>query len=366
MPPPAIPPAVLRKQYRRTSLLYHPDKNPSPDAAATFHLLTTGFDILSDPTTKAAYDNARAASLARKRRAETLNVNRRAMKEELEERERSAKRARTDEAREEHEFRTKLEKLKQEGAMLRKKREEALRKAEIESDDDDDDDVDDGEKQNKAQLGVEQESRKAAANNADAAEAATREFSDLERTIRVRWNPKKVSVAHDQKTLHNMFMRFGKIADCVVTPDSSDATKQKKLRMALLVFEDVHAAAVAVADFAAAEFGGLKDVSWAAGQAPNGLVAEAPPKTPSISKQSTSDLNNKNTTPPTFSFSKRGTPRFTSFTAVGASSAATLKGSSSSNRSSSYENATLLRMREMEKKRLEEDIRSSEAEHENS
>ncbi|KAH8144677.1 uncharacterized protein LAJ45_11270 [Morchella importuna] len=76
-------PSALRKAFRQQSLKWHPDKNPDPAAAETFHLLTVAYDVLSDPGTRAAYDAARNARLARKRRTEAFDVDRRRMKEDL-------------------------------------------------------------------------------------------------------------------------------------------------------------------------------------------------------------------------------------------------------------------------------------------
>ncbi|OSX72587.1 hypothetical protein BU14_0422s0019 [Porphyra umbilicalis] len=46
----------LRRAYRRLALKVHPDKNPAPGAEAAFQKLTTAYEVLSDPTRRAAYD----------------------------------------------------------------------------------------------------------------------------------------------------------------------------------------------------------------------------------------------------------------------------------------------------------------------
>ncbi|PUU73856.1 hypothetical protein B9Z19DRAFT_1068656 [Tuber borchii] len=122
-----LTPALLRKLYRQAALKWHPDKNSSPEAVELFRLLPIARDVLSDPATRVAYDNARNARLARKRRNEASDANRKRMQEELESRERKAKRARADGEDAEAQRSQLLEKLRAEGAELRRKKEKAVR-----------------------------------------------------------------------------------------------------------------------------------------------------------------------------------------------------------------------------------------------
>ena len=48
---------TIKKAFRREIALYHPDKNKSESAKAHFNLLVEGFDILSNPEKRKAYDD---------------------------------------------------------------------------------------------------------------------------------------------------------------------------------------------------------------------------------------------------------------------------------------------------------------------
>lgn len=47
---------TIKKAFRNEIARYHPDKNKSEDARAHFELLVEGFDILSHPEKRKAYD----------------------------------------------------------------------------------------------------------------------------------------------------------------------------------------------------------------------------------------------------------------------------------------------------------------------
>jgi curved DNA-binding protein CbpA len=55
--------ADIKKAYRQKAAFYHPDRNPAPDAALHFQAVQKAYDVLSDETTRQAYDDNRRRNL---------------------------------------------------------------------------------------------------------------------------------------------------------------------------------------------------------------------------------------------------------------------------------------------------------------
>jgi hypothetical protein len=49
--------ADIKSAYRKLALQFHPDRNPSPDAASIFREIKEAYEVLSDPQRKWLYDN---------------------------------------------------------------------------------------------------------------------------------------------------------------------------------------------------------------------------------------------------------------------------------------------------------------------
>lgn len=49
-------PDEIKSAYRKASLKWHPDKNPSPDATAMFQRIGEAYTTLSDPSARSTYD----------------------------------------------------------------------------------------------------------------------------------------------------------------------------------------------------------------------------------------------------------------------------------------------------------------------
>lgn len=54
----AATPQEVKQAYRKLSLKYHPDKNPDPEATATFLKISNAYEILGDESRRADYDYA--------------------------------------------------------------------------------------------------------------------------------------------------------------------------------------------------------------------------------------------------------------------------------------------------------------------
>jgi len=54
---------LIKAAYRKKAALYHPDKNPSPDAAARFREAQEAYEVLTDAERRKAFDDYRQRSL---------------------------------------------------------------------------------------------------------------------------------------------------------------------------------------------------------------------------------------------------------------------------------------------------------------
>lgn len=96
--------------------------------ARKFHELNQAYEFLLDPLRRLALDAKLKIKHARAERFKAYDSKRKNLVEELEERERSFKKARTEKQKEEAEIRQANERIKEEGKRLREEKEQELKK----------------------------------------------------------------------------------------------------------------------------------------------------------------------------------------------------------------------------------------------
>jgi DnaJ homolog subfamily C member 17 len=291
----------IRKAYRKLSRLYHPDKNPSSEAVEKFHLLTLAVTILSSPTARTAYDNVRKAKAAKAARTAQYDDERRRMQRDLEDRERAAKRRRFDMKgieEEERIFKQEVEKLKEASERLKKERDKRIRE------------------------NLERELQ----NEAFADES--------ERTIKVKFRKGADRSQLSADLIEDIFLRYGDIENVLLG------------KSALIVFETVSGAKAALSNFMKSNGPGtdmIKEVAMA-------------------QNLSNDDVSSKDSTHGNEESRKSSIPQ-TNVTIKDAPTAApkfSFKPTGDMGNAADYESITLLRMRKIEKERLEREIREQE------
>lgn len=115
----------LRRAYRKTSLKYHPDKLGADFDPEKYELFQAAYGVLESEELKAKYDGHRQAKLQKQRANELFEGKRRAMKEDLEAREKGG--LGTKRSREEEEGEMEMRRLAEEGRKRRAERERVMK-----------------------------------------------------------------------------------------------------------------------------------------------------------------------------------------------------------------------------------------------
>jgi len=350
----------IDRAWRRTALKYHPDhRGNDPVAKEKFHLAQIGYDLLSDPSSKAIYDNARSARLQRKRQNELFEGRRRQMKDDLEARERGVKRSRDEEEREEEKLEREIRRLAEDGKRRRKEREEALRR-EMQED------------IRSTHGAVDSPGSTAAIGNASM--PAKSNMSELDRTVKVRWPVKGEGGSATAEGVKSLFSTFGEIDSAdMLNPKMIRLGKKQEKQMAVICmiqYASVVGAHAAVEDFArqeGPEWRIFDSVFWAANKEPDFLnrsrfqeiPTDSAPSTPfSKSRSATplsaiaSELNIPAGTPQPNGDSPRKKPSFASFSSAAVSTPTNSPfGRGFGGSSPSLEELTMIRLKTAEKKR---------------
>ncbi|KAK3683097.1 hypothetical protein LTR37_020558 [Vermiconidia calcicola] len=355
---PAASESELRRAYRKTALKYHPDKvGPSNTAALEkFHLLQLAYDVLSDPAIKELYDNARRAKEAKVERDRQFEGRRRAMKEDLERRESGVKRKREEDDKAEVEFERELRRLAEDGKRRRKEREEVLRR-EMEVDEQ-----------------VEKDGGVSAEEGVRENGKANGEVPHEDRTVTLRFPLDEGTSGIHEAEVTSRFERFGAIEHAVLREKKlkiNGGKHRRSYKTAVIVFKSVVGAHAAVTDFPKisksdpASYGIFEAVNWATGREPDYI-----PKPPVLSRR-----NSQEPAAPLTPLPKAKGPRVSKFveelnTPVQQNrggglkkvpSFGSFKGTPAKGQNSpSLDEITMIRLKNAERRRMEEKIRREE------
>jgi DnaJ homolog subfamily C member 17 len=299
--PPTATEAEIRKAYRKQSLLYHPDKNPAPSAVEKFHYLNLSLDILVSPAARAAYDNVRKARAAKAERTAKYDDERRRMQRDLESREQDAKRRKLGQHKktdveEDFNLREAVEKLKEESARLKRARDKKLQEESAKQDDKEED------------------------------------IDESERTLKVRFRKGIDRESLSIQKLEEIFSEFGTIQNVILG------------KSALVVFENLAAAKKALNELSrsnASDLSFIKEITMAR--------TVAPENGPSPKTQEDSSHKEAAMTKPVISTIPAA--KHTKFS---------FKPPSATGNDADYESITLMRMRKIERERLEREILEQE------
>ncbi|KAK2754564.1 hypothetical protein FQN54_006965 [Arachnomyces sp. PD_36] len=393
----------IRRAYRRTALKYHPDKiaKPTPEDIDKFHLLQIAYDVLSEPSVRQLYDNAREARDRKKRENEMLQGVRKKMKEDLEARERGIKRPRPSDGpvgfggdvggdSAEDKLEREIRRLAEDGKRRRQAKEELMRKEVLEEEE-----RRDREEREREGGGEGEGAGTAKKGETERVKTGGTAVPEIDRTVKVRWVREGKGLDIDKDSLQSLFSTFGNVESAFTLKDKrqriGEKREKKTVATGVIVYSSIVGAHAAVQDSQkqkGGEWDIIESVFWAGNKEPEHLAAHenraqspAPMQPPPGSAPSTPNkpthfsksqlhnfpgLNSAASTPSsTDGNNKNGgvrkVPSFASF-----SSAQTPNGSPAGRgaglgpNSPSLEEITLIRLKNAERKRLEEQIRNED------
>ncbi|KAI5283729.1 hypothetical protein KEM54_001902 [Ascosphaera aggregata] len=376
----------IRRGYRRTALTCHPDKiaNPTQADLDKFHLLQIAYDVLSEPSVRQLYDNAREARERKKRETEMLAGARRKMKEDLEARERGAKRtwdaanadARAEKAAQDM-LEAEIKRLAEDGARRRRQKEELMKREILEEEER-------IEQEREAKQRARDEERKVRRGN-----VGGDTVPEEDRMVKARWIREGLGIEIDKDSLSALFSRFGKIESVILLKDKKQrigetSSKKKLAATGVIVFSSIVGAYAAVKDVEKQKGGAwdtIYSVTWAKGQAPDLISTQSQPITPDAENipepvqhpnQAPRNLYNfPGINTPTTKLSGANqarvtkTPSFASFSSATANSRRdTVSTDKPASQGPSLEEITLIRLREAERtaerRRLEKQLKEED------
>jgi DnaJ family protein C protein 17 len=315
----------LRSAYRKTALKYHPDKvGANAEALEKFHLLQIAWDVLSDAAVKELYDNARRARVEKAQRTSAYDDRRKAMIDELEAREERHLKRKRGELDEEEKFQRELARLAADGKRRREERTEKLRR--------------------EAQELEAEEKRRVEEDAPVMPAAASVPMEEADRSITLRFR-RDGSTAHlDREKVEELFSRFGKIEHTLLRDKKRKVDGERHRAIyctGMIVFTSIVGAHAAVSDFEKLRkederYALFEEVGWVGGKEPESVPKAPPSRLPTAPPAAPAGKV------PSFSF--KGGPK-----PNGAANGA------------SMDEYTMMRLKNAEKRRLEEKIRQEEA-----
>ncbi|KAH0001361.1 DnaJ-domain-containing protein, partial [Aureobasidium melanogenum] len=347
----------IRRAYRRTALKYHPDKNADkPDIVDKFHLLQIANDVLSSPEYKAIYDNARRAKQEREERHQAFEGRRRQMKEDLENRENASLKRKHQEEEEGDKLQREIQRLAADGKRRRLEKQEQLNRERLEEEE---------------RLDRERNGYTSPQTQSIPSQGGTG-VADIDRSIKVVWSQESETI--DKQRLTSIFASFGKLQDVVILKPKKKRLGESKSKSlvssALIVYESVVGAHAAVSDFkkrqSEPEFKLLDSVYWASNKEPDFLQrpttpVSASPTEPKSASRPMHEIPGMNTPITPLKQAGGGLRKVPSFASFSSAKNSPVAPSASS---PSLEELTMIRLKNAEKRRLEEQIRKQEAEDE--
>ncbi|KAA8652587.1 hypothetical protein EYZ11_002379 [Aspergillus tanneri] len=398
--PAAASESEIRRAYRRTALKYHPDKiaNPTPADIDKFHLLQIAYDVLSDPSIRQLYDNAREARQRKQRERDMMDAAKRKMREDLEARERAGTGAgaqrgvkrswgmvRTDADAEdaEEKLQREIERIAEDGRRRRREVEDRLKR-----------EMEDEQRRMREEEEAAQRTADKSSQRVDRSQEGGANVPELERGVKVRWVREGRGLKLDQHRLTSLFAPFGKIENILILKDKrqrlGDKREKKTIATGVVIFASIVSAHAAVLDSEKkkcqhasqtdTDWNLIDSVTWASANQPDLSMGENHHAASHPSKQNGTSPASESASPkPSFNFpglkvtgssdsgKKPGKLSFASFSTAAANSAKSGPSSSASVNAPttpSLEEVTLMRLktaqREKERKALEEQLRKED------
>ncbi|KAG5370672.1 Curved DNA-binding protein [Yarrowia sp. E02] len=226
---------TIQRAYRKTALLYHPDKNPSKEAEDKFHQLSIALETLVDESLRKKYDQLWNSRLDKIRKRQELSAERRKFQDDLLRREKEyeeSKRSKRDGVNAE----AVLEEMRNHNKGLVAALEAKRRKSYM-----------DAVERSGGSVNREGETRdiKRDTESRDTKTAANRDTeskpSSPSSTLKIKWSKRGKGRDLKEEDVISLFSRYGAIEHVAILSGDSG----KKAKTALIEFADVSSVSAA-------------------------------------------------------------------------------------------------------------------------